>query len=389
MANKCPNCGAVLPVGGASSCSECGLLLGDRATQLGAVSDEQEKRIIQGVSGRLTENNRFLWKVSWRTFAWFFSLLGLAFGWGIWSAVEKLNGLATKRFDALDNNMSNLVVEANARIVTNIAGQFEEPRIRKIVGDVAANQAKHLLESEINPVVKRFREETNAKLEPLQSEAHAAAEEIATIRKRMETQGTIMNSVTGELANAKLVLEALAKENEKAKERLQEMEIYANSVGLLPDGRLLLGGNLTGRAWILEKGITNLATLFSAGRFKEAYGVAKDCVGRHEKTAEALKGITMSTGDVYINNDGLCQMYSLGALSARFFDENDIALNWARKAVAVKPTAQTKLILVTSLFNMHLENEAQLLIKATLDKGDKEAEEFKQLLSANGLQRKQ
>jgi hypothetical protein len=280
-------------------------------------------------------------------------------------------------------------VEANARIVTNIAGQFEEPRIRKIVGDVAANQAKHLLESEINPVVKRFREETNAKLEPLQSEAHAAAEEIATIRKRMETQGTIMNSVTGELANAKLVLEALAKENEKAKERLQEMEIYANSVGLLPDGRLLLGGNLTGRAWILEKGITNLATLFSAGRFKEAYGVAKDCVGRHEKTAEALKGITMSTGDVYINNDGLCQMYSLGALSARFFDENDIALNWARKAVAVKPTAQTKLILVTSLFNMHLENEAQLLIKATLDKGDKEAEEFKQLLSANGLQRKQ
>src|SRR5436309_15917769 len=102
MVKKCPECGTVLPIGGASSCSECGLLLEEGLNDSGAISEEQEKRFVQGVSDRLARNNRFLWKVSWRTLTWFFSLLGLAFGWGIWSAVEKLNTLATRRFDALD-----------------------------------------------------------------------------------------------------------------------------------------------------------------------------------------------------------------------------------------------------------------------------------------------
>src|SRR5437867_3321172 len=94
MRKKCPECGTILLVEGGASCPKCGLLLGDIATEPGRVSQEQEQRIIDGVSRRLGESNGFLWRVSWRTFVWFFSLLGLAFGWGIWSAVRSLNDLA-------------------------------------------------------------------------------------------------------------------------------------------------------------------------------------------------------------------------------------------------------------------------------------------------------
>ena len=156
MTKRCPECKTDLPVG-AGSCSKCGFILVKRPTESEELAEEQEKRIIQGVSSQLAEDKRFLWKVSWRTLAWFFSLLGLAFGWGIWSAVQNLNHLAASRFDALDRNMSNLVMEANARIVTNIAGQFQEPRIRKTVEDVAGKEAKAILEGEVRPTVDSFR----------------------------------------------------------------------------------------------------------------------------------------------------------------------------------------------------------------------------------------
>src|SRR6266566_7063720 len=142
MRKKCPECGTILPLEGGASCPKCGLLLGHLATEAGRISQEQEERIIDGVSNRLGQNKPFLWKISWRTLTWFISLLGFVFGWGILSAVRNLHDLARKRFDALDHNMSNLVAEANVRIGSNIARQFEEPRIRATVENVAGKERK-------------------------------------------------------------------------------------------------------------------------------------------------------------------------------------------------------------------------------------------------------
>jgi hypothetical protein len=158
MATKCGNCGAVLPLG-RSSCPQCGLLTGNAGDDPGLLSQEQEDRISQRVSKRLGESNGFLWSVSWRAFAWFFGLLGLAFGWGILSAVQTLNRLAATRFDNLDRNMSNLVAEAHARISSNIVDQFQEPRIRRTVEDVASKESKAILQSEVQPTVNRFRDD--------------------------------------------------------------------------------------------------------------------------------------------------------------------------------------------------------------------------------------
>jgi len=156
MATKCPECNSDLP-SGASSCSKCGLVLVKPPAKFEDLTEERERRIIDGVSDRLTSNKKFLFKVGLSAFLWLFAVLGLLFGWGIWSAKEKLDALAARRFEALDRNMSNLVMEANARIVTNIAGQFEEPRIRKTVEDVAAKEAKAILEADVQPTVNRFR----------------------------------------------------------------------------------------------------------------------------------------------------------------------------------------------------------------------------------------
>src|SRR5712664_355946 len=98
MNKKCPHCGARLPVESLSSCPNCGLLLLDTQSEPERISREQEEKIVAGVSRNLAENSRFLWRISWRTLVWFFSLLGLAFGWGILSAVQSLNQLAAKRF---------------------------------------------------------------------------------------------------------------------------------------------------------------------------------------------------------------------------------------------------------------------------------------------------
>jgi hypothetical protein len=186
-----------------------------------------------------------------------------------------------------------------------------------------------------------------------------------------------------EIDKSKLVLVELQHGIESADRKLSELGTFANSIGMIPDGRLLLGGNLTGRAWILEQGITNLATLYNAQKYSEGYELAKDLIRRHEASEEISSGSIARTGDVYITNDGLSQIYTMGTLCAQSINDPISALCWSRKAGALKPGMQTKRLLLISLkaVDSSLSNiEADMLIRATLNQTNEEAAQFKAFL---------
>jgi tetratricopeptide (TPR) repeat protein len=240
------------------------------------------------------------------------------------------------------------------------------------------------VESQISAITNRI-EEADEDLNRL----HAFSEELSRNQVGFSNGLALSRS---ELDNAKRVLDALKKGSEQAEAKLTELDTLTTSIGMIPDGRLLLGANITGRAWILERAITNLAALYEAKKFSEAYQEAKNCARRYEQSVEATRGIQTHTGDVYINNDGLAEIYSLGAICAQHVGDNTSALSWARKAVEIKPSAGTKALLVTALKNMKFslfDIEAESLIQTTLNQTNDEAKQFRDELISSGILKKE
>lgn len=72
------------------------------------------------------------------------SIISLIFGIGLWQAYNH----ATKFMEKL--------------LIERISKEFEQPRIKATVQEVAANEAKRLLQEQINPEVDKFKKETEA-----------------------------------------------------------------------------------------------------------------------------------------------------------------------------------------------------------------------------------
>jgi hypothetical protein len=345
MGNFCRHCGK--PLSPASKICQCGTLVTNYSTEV-HVEKAQEEKIIEEVQRQIlaskefhdgiTKDRGFLWRVSWRTFFAFFTLIGIVFGWGIWQSVQGLNQASKDRFDALDRNMSNLVARANARIETNIAQRFTEASVSNTVDRVAAAQAKEMMIKQLQPEVERFRSDMDSKLSSLRTDY------------------------------------------EKAQNKVKEIEELTAGIEKLPDGRVVLGGMITGRASLLFRDMEKLAEFNNAAKFEQSYPFAIAAIKKYEDSLELSKGGVASIGDVVPSVDGVCQMYWMGAQAAINTKNTNIAVTWARKAVQAKPTSTANVVLLRALTASGLSEDAANLIKEIDARGGDDAAEFKRLL---------
>jgi hypothetical protein len=241
MTNKCPECGSTLGAKEAS-CPNCGLLSVERAVEPG-LSLEQEAKISEAVSRTLLGNKRFLWSISWRTFLWIMTVVGLVAGWGIISIVQNVKQAARTRLDTLDRNMSNLVAEAYIRVSSNITEEFRDPRIHKTVEDVAGKEAKAILESEVQPTVGRFRNDA----EFLRLATRARAYDFKAYLRLLDLQ-----KGTNDLAHyAEEVVLETDRSLEKDRSQFMPHKVYA-----IYSGTNLYGGPFTSDELVLRFPIT-------------------------------------------------------------------------------------------------------------------------------------
>ncbi len=265
---------------------------------------------------------------------------------------------------------------------------------------------------------KRVSELSFGKLATLKAavtQAQSDAEQIAAVRQRVEAQAATLDLVAKESADAKRLLGELRKENKIADTKLRALEEKTSDFTQLPDGRVITGGLIVGRASILINSVTNLVARFSAGNFEEAFGVAQNCIQRYEDTAAATKGVSASIafgvaqnciqryedtaaatkgvsasiGDVSLSESGAAIMYGAGAESALRLGRNEIALKWLRIAVTHDPSPERKALVAVALISAGQEKEARTYIEETLAKADTNAAAFRAVLERSGVLKSQ
>jgi predicted nucleic acid-binding Zn-ribbon protein len=190
MAKKCKNCGAVFE-DTVKICSNCNNLGFEEIARV-ELSQDQIQEVAKAVAENLSKRPRVLWGVTWRVILGVFVILGIPgaiTGWNIRSSLHGFEQSTTAKiesdFKILNQNSSNQIVKAYSDItndvaakfelftqeasnkiasaytsVTNqIADEFQTPKIKQTVETVARGEAKSILEGEVQPAVKSFKED--------------------------------------------------------------------------------------------------------------------------------------------------------------------------------------------------------------------------------------
>jgi hypothetical protein len=190
MAKKCKNCGTVVE-DTANICSSCKNLGFEEIAKV-ELSYDQIQEIAKAVTENVSKKPRVLWEVTGRVILVVFVILGIPgviTGWNIRSSLHGFEQSTTNKigsdFKLLNENSSNQIVRAYSDItnvvaakfelftqqasnkiastyslVTNqITEQFQTPKIKQIVETVARGEAKTILEGEVQPAVKSFKED--------------------------------------------------------------------------------------------------------------------------------------------------------------------------------------------------------------------------------------
>src|SRR5205085_11715369 len=136
---------------------------------------------------------------------------------------------------------------------------------------------------------------------------------------------------------AKVVLADLQDQTAAADWHLKQLDEHIKTMEILPDGRTRVGNTVTGQAVILIPKLEALQKV-PADRPAEALPIARECVTLYETTRDHLKGVVLAGGD--IGPETIGWLYVTAATAAQRMDDHDHALEWARAAVAVRPTAE-------------------------------------------------
>jgi hypothetical protein len=203
------------------------------------------------------------------------------------------------------------------------------------------------------------------------------AAEIAEGRPHQEGQAVTLEQLASENAVAKTLLADLQDQTAAADWHLNQLDAHINAMRMLPDGRTRVSNTVTGQAVILIEKLEALQKL-AADRPAEAYALARECVAIYETTREQTKGVTLTSGD--LGSETVAWLYATAATAAQRTGEHDQTLEWARAAVAARPTVERQFLLVTALINRDLKEEANALIQRELKAGGAESGKFRQFL---------
>lgn len=191
------------------------------------------------------------------------------------------------------------------------------------------------------------------------------------------TQAPGMDELARQTAEARAVLADLEDQTAAADWHLKQLDQHIQEMKILPDGRTRIGNTVTGQATVLIPKLEALQKL-AADRNADALPLARECVTLHESTREAMKGVTLSGGD--LGPETIAWLYLTASTAAQRMDDHDQALTWARAAVALRPTAERQFLLVTALINKNLQAEANTVIQQELKAGGPESVKFRGFL---------
>lgn len=191
------------------------------------------------------------------------------------------------------------------------------------------------------------------------------------------THAAGMDELARQTAEAKAVLADLQDQTAAADWHLKQLDEHIQTMKILPDGRTRIGNTVTGQATVLIPKLEALQRL-SGDRNADTLPLAKECVTLYESTREAMKGVTLSGGD--LGPETIAWLYLTASTAAQRMDDHDQALTWAREAVAMRPTAERQFLLVTALINKNLQAEANIIIQQELKAGGPESAKFRQFL---------
>ena len=180
-----------------------------------------------------------------------------------------------------------------------------------------------------------------------------------------------------QIAEAKSVLEELRDQTAAADWHLKQLDEHVKSMEVLPDGRNRIGNTVIGQPVTLLAKLEALKKV-PADRPAEALALAQECITLYESTRDKMGGVVIASGD--IGPDMIGGLYVTAATTAQRMDDHDHALEWARAAVAVRSTPERQFLLVTTLINKNLSNEASGIIQQVLKAGGPDAAKFRQLL---------
>jgi hypothetical protein len=195
--------------------------------------------------------------------------------------------------------------------------------------------------------------------------------------KSEPTPAAALEELARETAVAKTLLADLQDQTAVADWHLKQLDEQLRGMQILPDGRTKIGSVVTGQATVLIPKLETLQKL-SADRPAEAYALAAECVKIHEDTRAQIGNANSTVGD--LGAETIAWLYATAATAAQRVGEHDASLEWARAAVAERPTTERQFLLVTALINKSLRSEAEELIQRQLQASGGEAAKFRQYL---------
>jgi hypothetical protein len=266
--------------------------------------------------------------------------------------------------------------EANARTIAAIREQVEAnvARINRIANDSA--DAKRAA-----------------------SEMQKSAPQTATPREPAEAQLFFVGGMTSEFTESRPLFAALKSADEKGfnwseptrndaqpgEKSEREMAPEASTkTADTPAAEREAGTEVSGNkleTTLLKQRFDEAVGLYKAKQLPLAYVAAKSCVELYE--SESKQDGASSSGEV--TPDGAAAIYSVGGEIAQRMGEHVRALEWAKKAVELKPSPDRKALLVTTYLNLHQRGDADKIIHEAMTGHDGDSVELKKLLTQFGV----
>jgi hypothetical protein len=167
MKKSCPACGQPVADETKQFCPKC-----EKLPQLSdsGISSEDFERLSQHVSERLKGDWKFKAQIAIAVIVLVLAIIGVIdaiVGFNLKENMaahfQNLEIQATKRINerlvGLDDDVSNTLAQVDVQMRNIIANRFEGSNVQAIIQDVAKVEAKNILESEVQPAVKGFKDD--------------------------------------------------------------------------------------------------------------------------------------------------------------------------------------------------------------------------------------
>lgn len=209
MKKTCPVCGAPILDSSKQFCSKCESL---PQVFSGKPSREEFEQISQAVSARLKDDWKFKAQIAGAVILLVLAVIGVidaVVGFNLKDKMtEHFQTLETQATNKINTTLANLdadvrktLAQVDSQMRSNIVQRFETTNIQAVIQDVTKDEAKLLLEKEVQPAVTSFKEDalfmrTIARAQGYDFKAYQA---LLEVEKGTNENAKIANQVLDEL----------------------------------------------------------------------------------------------------------------------------------------------------------------------------------------------